>query len=67
MNSLDTENYRRLPVDYLLVQNYDKGGHFLQTIEKAIKWKQSLGSSAKLMLLLPFFSLTGTSQPLATR
>jgi len=42
MSTLDIGNYERLPVDALLIQNYDKGGRFIQMIEKAIQWKNKL-------------------------
>lgn len=36
MQSLDLDNYRRLPIDYILIQNYDKRINYLTMIQKSI-------------------------------
>ena len=61
MSTLDIANYQRLPIDMLLVQNYDKGGRFIQMIEKSIQWTTKFNIKPKLMLMLPFFSVSASS------
>lgn len=67
MTSLDITNYKKLPVDRLLIQNYDKGGRFLQIIDKAIQWKRDNSISIPIILMLPFFSVTDSGQSLSTQ
>jgi len=31
-NSLDMESYNKLPIDYLLIQNYDKGDDYIKMV-----------------------------------
>ena len=57
MNSLEIGLINSLPVDYLLVQNYDSGDDYLQMVEKSLLWGRSLNKSIKMMLMLPFFSV----------
>lgn len=57
MNSLDLNNYRRLPIDYLLIQNYDKHGSYLTMVSKSIEWMTKASIKAPLILMLPFFSI----------
>lgn len=57
MNSLDLNNYRRLPIDYLLIQNYDKHGSYLTMVSKSIEWMTKASIKAPLILMLPFFSV----------
>lgn len=67
MSVLDISNYERLPIDILLIQNYDKNGRFLQAIDTAIKWKNKIHQHAQLMLMLPFFSVSASNnQPVST-
>jgi hypothetical protein len=50
-----------------LIQNYDKGGRYLEMISKAVQWKKELAVKAKLILMMPFFSVSATNgQPLST-
>lgn len=67
MTTLDIANYKRLPIDRLLVQNYDKGGRFLQVIDKAIQWKRDNRIDFPMILMLPFFSVTDTGHPMSTQ
>lgn len=57
MNSLEMGLINNLPVDYLLVQNYDSGDDYLQMVEKSLLWGRNLNKSIKMMLMLPFFSV----------
>jgi hypothetical protein len=61
MTSLDLHNYEKLPVDYLLIQNYDKRASYLTMIDKSIEWKSKLALKARLILMLPFFSVNANS------
>lgn len=36
MKKLDMANYAQLDIDALLIQNYDKGGRYLDIIDKSI-------------------------------
>jgi tRNA G10 N-methylase Trm11 len=36
MQSLDLDNYNQLPINYLLIQNYDKRTNYLTMIQKSI-------------------------------
>ena len=65
--SLNIELYKKLPIDRLLIQNYDKGGRYLQLIDKAIQWKRDKRIDFPVILMLPFFSTSESNQPLSTR
>lgn len=38
--SLDIESFSRLPIDYLLIQNYDRRADYLSMLRKSLEWKQ---------------------------
>lgn len=67
MTSLDAGSYKKLPIDRLLIQNYDKGGRFLNIIDKAIQWKNNNVITVPIILMLPFFSVSENGQPLSTQ
>lgn len=56
MNTLEVELYKQLPVNYILIQNYDKGDKYIDMVVKSIEWSKKLGE-VKTMLLLPFFTV----------
>lgn len=56
MKTLEVELYKRLPVNYILIQNYDKGDKYIDMVVKSIEWSKQLGS-LRTMLLLPFFTV----------
>lgn len=66
MNSLEIGLINSLPVDYLLIQNYDSGDDYLQMIEKSMLWGRNLNKSIKMMLMLPFFSVKVKVSSLST-
>ena len=57
MKNLDMDTYIQLEVDAFLIQNYDKGGRYLDIIDKSIEWFKILNKKADLILMLPFFSV----------
>jgi len=57
MNSLEVALYKSLPVDAILIQNYDKGDKYMEMVLKSIEWSKKLDSSTKIILMLPFFSV----------
>lgn len=39
MSKLDIQNYQKLPIDILLIQNYDQQANYLTMIDKSLQWK----------------------------
>ena len=66
MKSLDIVSYNKLPVDCILIQNYDSGDDYLQMVLKSIEWRKQLSQSIDIMLMLPFFSVKVNIGPLST-
>ena len=58
MQSLDLEAYRKLNIDYLLVQNYDKGDRYMDMVKASLAFKNLLSTSYGYLLMLPFFSVS---------
>jgi hypothetical protein len=57
MSALDIEQYNQLPIDCLLIQNYDSGDDYLAMVRKSIQWSRAISKEIKVMLMLPFFSV----------
>jgi hypothetical protein len=57
MSKLDMTSYAKLDIDTLLIQNYDKGGRYLDIIDKSIEWFKDTNKQIELILMLPFFSI----------
>ena len=56
-DTLDMDSYNSLAVDYIMIQNYDKGDNYLQMVEGSINWSKKVRRNIKIMLMLPFFSV----------
>lgn len=57
IKKLDMASYSQLDIDALLIQNYDKGGRYLDIIDKSIEWFKTTNKKIELILMLPFFSV----------
>lgn len=42
MRSLQVNLYKQLPVNAILIQNYDKGDDYLKMVEKSLEWSRQL-------------------------
>jgi hypothetical protein len=66
MGKLEVEQYNQLPIDYLLIQNYDSGDDYSAMLMSSVEWAKKIRPSIKLILMLQFFSVKTKVGPLST-
>lgn len=64
-STLDLDQYNQLPVDWLLIQNYDSGEDYLGMVQRSIEWSRDIHAPIKVMLMLPFFAVKVRVGPLS--
>lgn len=66
MNKLEVDRYNQLPIDHLLIQNYDSGDDYTAMLRSSIEWAKKIHPQIKLILMLQFFSVKTKVGPLST-
>lgn len=56
-----------MPIDWLLIQNYDNGDDYLEMVRQSIEWSRDINKSIRVMLMLPFFAVKSKVGPLSVQ
>lgn len=66
MKKLEIDQYNQLPIDNLLIQNYDSGDDYSAMLSSSLEWAKGIHPTIKIILMLQFFAVKVKVGPLST-
>lgn len=66
MKKLEIDQYNQLPINGLLIQNYDSGDDYSAMLKSSLEWSKNIRPPIKIILMLQFFAVKAKVGPLST-